>query len=526
MLPLLLLPPAHAACAVEQLESADGVVVVIQALDEPVGCRTVTLESDRPLTLDATLWTPEERRVRLTDDNRRQLPGGGWEIGLPALVVGGRAELDVGVAGESLTVRLGPAEVPPPAETAHEVRTLTLDARHPGWGFADPARASTRVELTVTFADDAAARILPLPPGATEIDAGGLTAVPLGLVVPAGTRTATVRYTVPGAEPLGARTLPAGSLTLVGPAVEWVPSPGPGVTSTPVAGGIRFDAPEGGVARWRVARAGGAAVVPDTATFVAGLDWRFARLSLPEPAVPVSIRDRLDRPNLYLQLMDEVRKLRHGALPGENPLKPRQLNKAWRSGWATNIERALILHRFFGQEKLRAGWVLTGEQADAVSLTGFDAMLLILELEGKTLWVDPSCEPCATGEIGTRWLGKAAVGAAAEVPTAPGRLTRTLELSGEEFRVRFGATGAAALWLRERIVGVEPGARSDRIGAALGMPGATLVSTTGFADAGGPLTVELVATRAPRDPFEGETPWTGGWGDALDAPLPSTEPSP
>lgn len=519
MLSLLLLPPAHAACAVEQQQSEAGVRVVVRALEEPVGCRTITLESDRPITLKATLWTPEERRVRLPAESLRMLPGGGWEIGLPALVVGGRAELDTGIAGEKLTVRVGPAEPPLPPATAHELRTITLDARHPGWGFADPARASTRVELRMTF--DADAGLVPLPPGATDVDAGGLLPVPLGLSVPPGTREATVRYTVPGAEPLGARTLPAGSLTLVAPNVEWVPSPGPGVTSTPVEGGIRFDAPSGGVARWRVARAGGAAVVPDTATFVAGLDWRFARKSLPEPAVPVSIRDRLNRPNLYLQLMDEVRALRFGSLPGQDPLQPRQLNGAWRSGWATNVERALILHRFFGQEKLRAGWVLTGEQADAVSLTGFDTMLLTLELEGKILWVDPSCEACAIGEIGTRWLGKPAVGAAAEVPTASGRLSRTLSLNGESFHATFTAEGAAALWLRERIVGVEPGARSDRIGAALGMPGATLVRTDGFAEAGAPVTVELVATRPPRDPFEGATPWTGGWGDALDGAPPS-----
>lgn len=493
--------------------------VVIRALEEPVGCRTVTLQSDLPLALEATLWTPEERRLRLRGDHLRPLPGGGWEIGLPELVVGGRAELDAGIAGESLTVRLGPAEAPTSPASAHELRTLTLDEHHPGWGFADPKRASTRVELRVTFAADATAPLIPLPPGATEIDAGGLTAMPLGLSAPVGTREATIAYTVPGADPLGSRALPPGSLTLVGAGVEWIPSPGAGVTSTLIEGGVRFDAPNGGVARWRVARAGGAAVVPDVATFVAGLDWRFARLSLPEPAVPMSIRDRLNRPNLYLQLMEEVRKLRYGTLPGKDPLRPRQLNKAWQSGWATPVERALILHRFFGQEKLRAGWVLTGEQADPTSLTGFDTMLLTLELEGKTLWIDPSCEVCATGEIGTRWLGKPAVGSGAltQIPTAPGRLTRTLSLSGEEFAASFTATGAAALWLRERIAGVEPGARADRLGAALGMPGATLLATTGFSEAGAPLTLELVATRAPRDPFDGGTPWTGGWGDALDA---------
>lgn len=546
MLALLFLPPAHAACAVEQLETEDGVTVVIRALEEPVGCRTVTLASDRPMTLRATLWTPEDRRVRVPADHLRPLPGGGWEVGLPELTVGGRAELAAGIVGDTLTVRLAPADGPAqgllPASpeapvaapaTMHETRTLMLDERHPGWGFADAARASTRVELRLTFAPDAPAALLPLPSGATELDAGGLTAVPLALLVPAGTREATVRYTVPGAEPLGSRTLPAGSLTLVGPDVEWVPSPGLGVTTSPVQGGVRFDAPTGGVARWRVARAGGVAVVPDTATFVAGLEWRFARLSLPEPAVPPRIRDRLNRPNLYNQLLDAVRELRDGVLPGRDGLRPRQLNRAWRSGWATPVERALILHRFFGQERLRAGWVLTGEHADPVSLTGFDTMLLTLDLEGETVWVDPSCSACATGEVGTRWLGKPAIsvtsGGASEpgstVPAATGKLTRALTLNGSEFRASFTADGAAALWLREQIVGVEPGARADRIGTALGMPGAVLSLANGFADAGAPITLNLVGTRPPREPFVGDTPWLGGWEDSLSPNGPAL-PSP
>ncbi|MDP2312574.1 MAG: hypothetical protein Q8P41_06680 [Pseudomonadota bacterium] len=522
MLAFLFVPSAAAACAVEQNKDAEGVEIVVRALEEPVGCRTVTLESDRPLALTASIWTPEGRRVRVKGEHLRALPGGGWEIGLPELEVGGFASLDAGVAGDSLTVRLGAAEPPPPPATAHEVRTLTLDARHPGWGFADPARASTRVELQLTFAPDTVAQLVPLPAGATDIDAGGLSLVPLGVSVPAGTAAATVRYTIAGAEPLGARTIPAGSLTLVGPGVEWVASSGPGVTRTAVEGGIRFDAPEGGVARWRVARAGGAAVVPDVGTYVAGLEWRFARQSLPEPAVPVSIRDRLDRPNLFQELVAEVKDLRRGGLPGRSdPLRTRQLNVAWRSGWVTPLERALILHRFLGQEKFLAGWVLTGEDADLTSLTGFDTMLLTVQTGGETVWVDPECRVCAPGEIGTRWLGRPAIGAASEVPTAPGRLTRSLTLAGDQFRATFSAVGAAALWVRERIDGVEPGVRSERLGAALGMPGATLVATTGFAEAGAPLTVTLVGSRPPQDPFGEETPWTGGWGDGLETPEPS-----
>jgi len=525
MLALLLLAPhAHAACAIEQEKRPDGVTVVLRALEEPVGCRRVTFASNGALTVTATLWTPEGRRRTPRADHLRPLPGGGWEISVPELVVGGRAVFEVGVAGSELEVRLGPPELTPLVGVLHETHVLTLDARHPGWGFADDARAETWVELRFTPPPEGAAQIVPVPAGATDLYAPGLDPVPLGVRVPAGVSEVTIRYTVRGAAPLATRTLPPGTLTLVGPptpegAVTWVPSPGPGVTVTPVPNGIRFDAPNGGIARWRVATAGADKVVPDAATFLAGLDWRFARLSLPEPAVPVAIRDRLNRPNLLQELLAEVRTLRDGGLPGADPLRPRQLNGAWRSGWATPVERALVLHRFLGQEKFRAGWVLTGAEADPVSLTGYDTMLVVARVGEDDVWVDPSCTVCAPGEVGTRWLGRPALGAipggGESVPRATGLLTRALTLKGDAFQAHFTATGAAALWLRERIVGVEPALRAGRLGDALGMPGAALVASAGLGDAGAAVTVTLSGPRPPHDPVDGPTPWDGGWTDVL-----------
>jgi hypothetical protein len=181
------------------------------------------------------------------------------------------------------------------------------------------------------------------------------------------------------------------------------------------------------------------------------------------------------------------------------------------------IERGLILHRFLGQEHFRdAGWVLTGEDADPASLTGFDTLLVTATVDGQVVWVDPGCTVCARGEIGTRWLGKPALGVATMVPTAPGRLERALSLRDDHFHASFAATGAAALWLRERIADVEDAARPKRLATALGMPDAELVAATGFDTAGGPITLELDGRRPPHDPFPTErTPWAGGWGDGL-----------
>jgi len=559
MLALLLAPPAHAACAVEQRQREGAMDVVIQALAEPVGCRTITLTSDAPLTVAAVVWSPEERRRRVPADHLRLLPGGGWEIGVPELMVNGRVELAVGVTGGKLDVQLAPATpMAVRAEAADETHVLTLDARHPGWGFADPKKASTQVTVSLRFASDTPEQIVPVPMQAENLDAGPLAPVPGGVRVPAGVKDARITYTLPGASPQGVRTLaPGSSLTLVGPGVVWRTTAGPGVTVVPVQDGVRFEAPSGGEARWRVERAGDASVIPDLATFVAGIDWKFARVSLPEPAVPVELRGRRERAALYDDLLRLVGDLRPGALPGVSDLAPRPLNRAWRSGWATPVERALIFHRFLGQERYRAGWVLTGDAADPETLTGYDHLLVTVYVDGALRWVDPTCTVCAPGEVGTRWLGKPALGldvttgmaapgapsdapeaapeetpketaraalapmaplpVGATVPRAAGRLDRAIALDGTVFRVRYTASGAAALWLRERLSGVDPALRSARLAEALGVRDATRVEATGLGEAGATVTVTLESERAPSDPFDAPdaAPWAGGWGDAL-----------
>jgi hypothetical protein len=546
MLTLLILNHARATCSVEQAAAGGEARVSIEALAEPVGCRTISVTSSAPLELQAWRWDPDGRRARLKADHLRLLPGGGWEIGAPELRVGGRIELLLQVPGGDLDVRLAPEpDVDLHVTRVDERRSLTLDPRHPGWGFADPKLASTTVERHLVRPADAPEEIVPIPLDATEVDAGGLSAVPGGVKVPAGVTDVKLRYTVPGAEPTGALRIPPGSFTLLGAGVAWVTTVGAGVTATTIESGVRFDAPQGGEVRWRVAQAGAAAVIPDTATWVAGLDWRFARVSLPEPAVPMALRGKRDRTELFDDLLTEVRALSPGSLPGANPIRPRQLNAAWRSRWATPIEQALILHRFLGQERFRVAWVLTGEVADPTTLTGFDHMLLVVAGEEGTRWIDPSCTVCAPGEIGTRWMGRPAVGIdiatgvsegeavpgdrrAARAPLAPlpdgatvprteGRLERSLTLAGDRFVARFTATGAAALWLRERLVGVDPLVRGLTLARALGMPDAALVDTSGFGDAGAPVTLVLEGPRPPEDPFASPdaTPWAGGWGDAL-----------
>lgn len=528
-LALVLLPrAAHARCAVQQAQTSDGVDVVVEAQAEPIGCRTVTVTGDAPVELRAFHLTPGGRRDRVRKEHLRRLPGGGWEVSAPGLREGDRLLLQATFDGKDLTVALAPASdvvpPPPPGVRFDERRDVLLEPRHPAWGFADPSRARTDTELRID-GPLPEGWLIPLPADAEVVDAGGLLPVPLGLRAPPGaTGVRTVRWRAPGAAPQGVVQLPAGSLVLASPGVEWVATAGPGVAVSPVDGGVRFDAPAGGEARWRVARVAGEGVIPDAATFQEGLDWRFAQVSLPEPAVPVRIRRGRDRGALLRDLWLEVRSLGDGALPGADPLRPRQLNRAWRSGWVTPVERALILHRFLGQEKFDAGWVLTGAAADPVTLTGFDTLLVPIVDQGDLVWLDPGCVACAFGEVRTSVMGRAAVGSADAVPRFDGRLERRLSLTDTRFTATITATGAAALWLREQVVGVDPERRAERLAAAVGMRGGTLTAATGVAEPGADITLAIESGRFPTAPFDGEPPWVGGWADVLPMdPAPATD---
>ncbi|MFZ5481309.1 MAG: hypothetical protein ACOZNI_31405 [Myxococcota bacterium] len=513
---LALAAPAYARCAVQQTPTEAGVRVVVTAEAEPIRCRTVTVRADAPVEVEGRLVAADGFVTRLRGPYLRALPGGGWEIGAPELAVGGRVELAVTTAGEALTVTVAPAPpVRAEARRAEETRTYLLDAKHPEWGFADRARGRTRVDARYVLAPGA---LVPLPEGATVRAAEGLAPVEGALKATASEASAT--WEAPGAAPQGVETIPPGSLTLTSPGVAWVATAGPGVAVEEVEGGVRFVAPEGGEVRWRVASVGGRPVIPDVATFVAGLDARFAAASLPEPAVPFDLKILFrnlgadDRQRAEI-LLGEVRALVDAALPGAEPLRPRQLNKAWRSGWATSVERGLVLHRMLGQERIAARWVLTGDAPDPRTLTGYDHLLLRALVDGEPVWIDPACRSCAFGEVSTRWLGKPAVGGADEVPGAPGRLERALALAGDQFVATFRATGAAALWLREIAGEVEPAQRGARLADALGLPGGTLVEADGFEERGAPVRVKVTSSASPRDPFAGDTPWSGGWGDAL-----------
>ncbi len=474
MIPLLLVAAtAQGACQLMQTATPAGTVVLLQAIAEPLSCRRVTLRSSRPIPkVHVAVWRHRVRpdHIRFGDNE--------VEIGLPELKVGDEVRIDVALAAQDVEVILGP---PParsqPAKETHITWTVAVDPKHPGWGFADPKFAMTRKEVAT--------------------------------VDPAGHRVVDE----PGAAASGVLRLAPGSFTLDAPGASMMGWGSPGVTVTRTPTKLQFAAPEGGEARWRVSSMAGASVIPDEQTFTEGLDWRFRQVSLPEPAIPPRYGAGNDPEALARALYGDVQSLVDGWLPGPSPLHPRQLNRAWRSGWATPVEHALILDRLLKQGGIVAAWMLTGEAPEFLTLTGYDHMLVAARLGERDVLLDPACGVCDFDEVSTRVAGKRAVGAAAVVPLSPGQLSRKLSLVGNEFAAVVTASGAAALWLREAAVGLGEVRRNEVLAASLGMEGARVTRVEGLESLGQPVRLELTSPRPPGPVFTLEPPWIGGWAD-------------
>ncbi len=463
---------ASAACRLVQTPTESGTSLRVEAVSEPLSCRAVYLRADGEARIRARL---DGRRVAKRDVFELD---GDHVVALPAMRPGSVAEIELAVPGSALLVSLG--EPPPraPAAETHVAWTVSLDERHPAWSFADPKLGET-VETVATLGPD----------GHWSRRWGGAPAQ-------------------------GNRALSPGSFTLEIPGANLVGTASEGVTITRTLTALRFDAPGGGLARWRVSAAGGQAVIPDVATYVAGLDWRFRVASFPEPALPADFKRDDDIDTRIEDIWALVRKRMVLAdYPGSDPLHPRPLNRAWRSEWGSGVEQALVFLRLLQQQQVVATWLLSGADPDPMTLTGYDHLVLALAAEGGDMLLDPACAPCAYGEVSTRLAGKPAVGGAERVPLQPGRLSRHITLHGTEFQVTVEATGAAALWLREEVQGLGGLARADRLASALGVVAGRVVTEVGLAQPGAPVRIELVSERSVRPPFDGDPPWDGGWID-------------
>ncbi len=504
LLALLSLPAARAACVVSQTSGSDGIEFDV---DVDGTCPNIAIIADRNATVQA--WTrsggfteklPKDQIVA----HPWGLPALGWRITAPLLAKGDRLitkltwtspskdapHVDLRLDGSAPTLARG--------GTAQST-WIFVASRHPEWGFTDPKFGRFERKTDWVFGEDGEAGWL-----------DGLRADGAGGWWPGGAGTVTTTSIATPAPALGEVALPPGSLAMkLGAAKATMAATllgaGQAVADDVIArvpsggfGGIWIaEAPAGGLYRWRVESAGGVGVVADDVAFVAGLDAHFRVASLNEPAVPMALRGERDLDKVLHALWDDVREPPRGLLGDAS--HPRLLNRAWHSGWLTDGERALVLLRFLGQERIAARWVLAGTAPDPFTYSGYDHLLVAAQLpdSNQVIWLDPSCASCALGEIDPALSGQVAVGGADHAPLLPGSLTLSAEMrmsdAGDPIvYTTVTASGNAVRWLRARV----PDGNAEAVARVFGAVAPTQIAVTGWV--GDTVTVAFASASSPR----------------------------
>lgn len=387
-----------------------------------------------------------------------------------------------------------------PAEAANA--TLTQILVVPG----DPQRTlypggGSSVDTTWTLSSagqpDPAAVVVPVPSDATDVEVTGPHVRGLGSVTlwlddePV---EHTVRYHTADAPTYGVRaSLPGASVT----------------HRVDVEGGrVRWEDDR----RWWLASMGITVLTPEHRRLLSALGQRFARAALPEPAVPVHLRglpgnaDTVERLRLALHL-------RAGVAPLDtDPLFPRRLVKARKSGALTSVEAALILVYQLGQLDVRSTWAVVDpgppDHASWVSPEGYTEGLVVVATAEGPAFVDPGCGVCAGFEVrphlqGTRMLSPAG-------DTGPAIVEGRSVVTDANGKRHVRLEGPAALTLRLAVSELRKDARTTWLTHTFGGPDATFDTLTGLGTLGSPIDLNLtLGEQVPDGRFLLGPDWVG-----------------
>ncbi|MCA9494499.1 MAG: hypothetical protein KC621_31445, partial [Myxococcales bacterium] len=264
---------------------------------------------------------------------------------------------------------------------------------------------------------------------------------------------------------------------------------------------------------WVLTKVNGRAVMPDRAALVRALDRRFRYAAIPEPGAPVELRGRAPDWDLAADLRPTLlERAPVGTWPAD-PLFPRRLHKARKTGALTPLEAALTLWLYATQLKLEASWALVRPASRGpghlASPAGFDHPLVRVTVDGEVRWIDPACTVCAPFEVHPDLEDADAIGP---------DLTRTgpstagvLRVSVDDDRVTWHAEGPPALLARLRLQDLPAEERGRALAAMVAGADATLVSLEGLETAGAP--IDVVARRGAGpipDPTTLPTPGVDG----------------
>lgn len=354
----------------------------------------------------------------------------------------------------------------------HDVPVAWIVPAPPGADVRWKVQAPARAELTT---EDGVARIeSPPSEGPTRV---------------------TVQWTTPDAPTYGS-VPPALGPGSPGVVADWVVSCDRGVVTW-----------EEGGHRWVLEGIDGTGVLPDRDRMIRALNQRFVRQGVPEPSIPGELRGLPPSIELAAALPDVLRaQVGIGDWP-HDPLWPRKLRKARRSGAVTATEAGLILWLMARQIGFDARWGLVRphdgppEASDPLARSPADFVrpVVAFRLEDTWQYVDPTCAACGPFELPSELWGAELIGPGLPDRTPPAP-AGTVEARSTDGAWTYRFTGQRALELRRSVT------RGIELAAAMG---ATPEAMTGFLTRGEPIEVVVEEAARPFDPFQLGEPQAG-----------------
>ena len=364
-------------------------------------------------------------------------------------------------------------------------RPLSLPTRPDGWALVlppDSRGAELRIESAWSTPGLVVEGLIRLDEGAPLGRARVSVGVEGGLAsLVGGCEGCTVQTTVEGSLVVEVDALPSGAGTLTLPAALF---------------------------SWRLAQVGAQEILPDFESLHSEVALYALIASMPEPALPVSFKNRRQAASALGDVLELARTLvRPGRLQGDSPLVPRKLLQVRRSGWGTPWELALLVTRYLRQLKLDALPVPLRPASEGTLVervpSGFSEAVVWLRRAEGDLFLDPSCLQCAPGELRPAlWGAQSWEPALAAMPMPPeGAETRLghlrLQADGSlAGTLEVALRGPPALALREAVANLPPTERGPFVATTLGGTGAHLTAQEGVGGRGAPIKVGLTVEGA------------------------------
>lgn len=340
---------------------------------------------------------------------------------------------------------------------------------------------------------------------------------------------------------------PDGALVLLEPsegpirvALSWTAPDAPTYGERAEDERLTVDAPGGRIAwegdAWLLVAMHDRPVLPARSALITALDRRFRERALSGPGLPVELRGLDPGWDTAALLRDALHARAVPATHPTDPLWPRRLLAARRSGAVSSTEAALITWLYAEQLGLHADWALVrpawrGPGAPT-SPAGHDRALVRLTLDGEVRWMDPTCAVCAPFELPPEHEGASALGPG--IDRTPDPTPGRWHVDVRPDAVAWTLEGPPALLLRRWLAEIPEAERATALAERMAGPGAELLRVEGAADAGAPIVAEARRGRGifadplalpvpnPRDgawvPWVGERSvrWVGRGGEAAD----------